>query len=462
MSTIPGGVKLTGFIAPNDSTDTFPVFKPIYGLGGLRTVDALLDRDVITNERREEGMMVYVKSDKNYYQLSSGLTNSDWVNLNFTNGGSSYGSQVTVSASGPDFYIGTSNPPITGYTISTIFLTQFDSTNSITGTTIDIDGYGVLDLVKGTDSGLSSLEIGEIQTGVTYFLTYDGTQMQFFTSSPEGTVGTYTSLNPATVAVGGIPVGTTFSGSTWQSIFDTMFHPNLTPAFSSFVMRNYSSTASTQAVNLEVGDSVSGGTRVFTWGTTNSIYVKPNTIKIYNVTTGNAIISTPSSGIPNDGNEVISGLANVRKTVPTSHLWRIYSTRTNNSTFSANFQVNWYWKRFFGVSSAATMPTSADVNVFNSSGVLSTVIAGTYSLNGPGYKYIFVPSTFAYPALFKDASTQLSVSMATVLDDPFFGNLNGNYYYGITPVTNVFGVTQNYRVYRTRNFLNGNIIITIS
>ena len=71
MSVIPGSVRFTGFIAPTDSTDTFPVFKPIYGLGGLRTVDLLTDRDSITTPRREEGMLVYVKEDKNYYGTRS-------------------------------------------------------------------------------------------------------------------------------------------------------------------------------------------------------------------------------------------------------------------------------------------------------------------------------------------------------------------------------------------------------
>jgi hypothetical protein len=462
MSIIPGGVRLGGFIAPNDSGDTYAVFKPIYGLGGLRTVDTLLDRDAITTPRREQGMMVYVKEDLNYYQLGSGLTNSEWVNLNLTNAGTSYGSQITVDAAGTNSYSGTATPSITGYSTSTIYLTQFANTNTLTATTLDIDGYGPLDLLKGTEDGLGPLEINEIQTGVTYFLTYDGTQFQFFTSSPEGTPGTYTNLNPATATVGGVVAGTTFSAATWQSIFDTMFYPTLTPNFTSFVMRATPSTGSTQATTLEVGNSVSGGTRVFTWGTSNPSFIKPGTIKIYNVTGGNTIISTPSSGITNDGNEVIGGLANVQKTTPTSHIWRIYGTRTNNSTFNLSFQVNWYWRRMYGVSSATTITTSAGVNAFSGTGSLTTTIAGTYSFVGPGYKYFFVPTSFGAPSLFRDQSTQLAVAMADVTDNPFFSGVSGSYYYGTTSVTNSFGITTNYRVYRTRNFLNGNITITVS
>lgn len=462
MSSISGSVRFTGFIAPTDSTDTYPVFKPIYGLGGLRTVDTLSDRDNITSERREEGMFVYVKEDKNYYSINSGLTNSDWVNLNLTNGGTSYGSQISVTASTPDNYVGVPSVPIVSYSADTIYLTQFTDTNSTTAVTLNINAVGALDLVKGTEDGLVPLDINEIQTGVTYFLTYDGTQFQFFTSSPQGPPSTYTNLSPTTTTVGGVVAGTTFSGATWQQVFNTMFYPTLIPNFTSFVMRSNTSTAATQSTTLEVGNSVCGGTRVFTWATSNSSFVSPNTIKIYNVTGGNVIISTPTSGIANDGNEVIGGLANVKKTTPTTHTWRIYGTRTNTSTFNLSFTVNWYWKKFYGVSSATTITTSEGVNTFSGSGALASSITGNYSFTGPGYKYIFVPTSFASPSLFKDLSTNLTVAMADVTDDPFYSGVSGSYYYGTTSVTNAFGIAQNYRVYRTRNYLNGNITITVS
>jgi len=78
MANIPGSVRLTGFIAPTDSTDTFPVTDPTWGLGGLRRVSGTTERDLISTGRRESGMLVYSESDDNYYKLGSGLTNSDW------------------------------------------------------------------------------------------------------------------------------------------------------------------------------------------------------------------------------------------------------------------------------------------------------------------------------------------------------------------------------------------------
>jgi len=83
MAAIPGSIPYTGFIAPTDSTDTFPVTKPEWGLGGLRRVADLTERDAITSPRRELGMLVYVVADQTYYTLKTGLTNSDWEAISF-------------------------------------------------------------------------------------------------------------------------------------------------------------------------------------------------------------------------------------------------------------------------------------------------------------------------------------------------------------------------------------------
>ena len=396
------------------------------------------------------------------YWYRDGIADGNLVEFTSGGGGSSYGSEFTVTTIGTNAYSGTSVPTITGYSTSAIYLTQFSNTNTTTGTTLDIDGFGPLDLMKGTDTGLDTLDINEIQTGVTYFLTYDGTQLQFFTSSPAGTPDTYTNLNPATTTVGGVLAGTVFSGATWQSIFDTMFHPTLVPAFTTFQMRTYGFTGTTQSQVLEVGNSVSGGTRVFTWATSNSTFVNPNSIKIYNVTSGNVIISTPASGMTNDWIESITGLTNVQKTAQAAHTWRVWGTRTNNSSFYLDYSVGWYWRRMYGVSTATTITTSAGVNAFSGSGVLTTVMAGTYVMNGAGYKYFFVPGTFAHPTLIKDQNTQLAVAMADASDNPFFSGATGTYRYGTVTVTNIYGIPLNYRVYRTRNLLNGNITITVT
>ena len=206
---------------------------------------------------------------------------------------------------------------------------------------------------------------------------------------------------------------------------------------------------------------MSGGTRIFNWAILNQSYVKPNSIKIYNVTSGNVVISIPSSGITGT-TTTITGLTNTQKTSQTTHTWRALATKTNNSTFYKDFTVGWYWRRMYGVSSAETISTSNEINAFSGTGALATTMATTYIMNGAGYKYFFVPGTFAHPTLIKDQATQLAISMADSTDNPFFSGASGTYRYGTVAVTNQFGIALNYRVYRTRNLLNGNITITVS
>ncbi len=90
MANIIGGVQVTGFISPTDSSDTYAVIDPIYGVDGLRSVSGTTERNNITTERRREGMLVYVQSDGKYYKLLpspwSG-TNSDWVEFSVNSSG---------------------------------------------------------------------------------------------------------------------------------------------------------------------------------------------------------------------------------------------------------------------------------------------------------------------------------------------------------------------------------------
>lgn len=81
MAQIPGGVRFTGFVAPSDSTDTYPVIDNIYGKGGYREVANTTERDSITVERRREGMLVYVQNIHSIYVLQGGIENTHWQPL---------------------------------------------------------------------------------------------------------------------------------------------------------------------------------------------------------------------------------------------------------------------------------------------------------------------------------------------------------------------------------------------
>lgn len=78
MAKIANSVPLGGFIAPNDSADTYATHDEQYGRGGFRSVADLTARDAIPADRRKLGMEVKVLADGKKYELIGGTANSNW------------------------------------------------------------------------------------------------------------------------------------------------------------------------------------------------------------------------------------------------------------------------------------------------------------------------------------------------------------------------------------------------
>jgi len=94
-----GGIRFGSHIVPTGTGDVYPVTKPSFGLGGLRTVGTTAERNAITPQRREAGMIVYVSELNYYYGLCGGLDNDDWTLLSF--GGTGGGGQGEKGNQGP-------------------------------------------------------------------------------------------------------------------------------------------------------------------------------------------------------------------------------------------------------------------------------------------------------------------------------------------------------------------------
>lgn len=118
MAQIPGSIRVTGFIAPSDSTDIYATHDSTYGRGGLREVATIVERDAITADRRKEGMVVYVEEDGQTYQLVGGVDNADWEI--FGNAAATIGSYVTTvnGVSGAIELVGGNGIEVAGLTIS--------------------------------------------------------------------------------------------------------------------------------------------------------------------------------------------------------------------------------------------------------------------------------------------------------------------------------------------------------
>jgi hypothetical protein len=368
----------------------------------------------------------------------------------FTGNTPQYDQTVSVVATSPDNYIGVATPTITGYNTNTIYTITFSDTNTTSATTIDIDSVGVLDLLVPTENGLEGPVPSGITTGITYFMIYDGNQMQLFDENPAPTNPLlYTNLAPVPVTIGGVSAGMTFSGATMQEMWDTLLYPYMNPVFGSFAIVG-------QTTSLEVGATIAGGSRTFNWSTTYSANILPNTIRIRNVNT-NTIISTPPTGMANDGTQAIS-IASVTRTSAGSQTWTIYATTNRNITISRNFTVTWFNRIYWGTSNSATL-NAADITGLTNTGLVTNAL-GTRSYAAGGYKYFCIPTALVNPTLFRDSSTNLTVAMAGPSDG--YTILNNGYYVQQVVVTNAYGVNITYDVYRSKNILGGAMDIITS
>ena len=237
----------------------------------------------------------------------------------------------------------------------------------------------------------------------------------------------YTNADPSTTTVGGIAAGSTFETESLTEMFDTMLYPFIAPAFTAFAIQGQSST-------IEVGSSIAAN-RTFTWTTSTPANIELNSISIIDVTAGNVVIA---SGLADDGSEATTYGA-VTKTTPTTNQFKVQATDLESTVFSRTYTVVWRWMRYYGESSSPSLD-EAGVEALRVSG-LAAGAAGTYAFEGGGYKYIAFPGTLIS---FKDSLTQLNVPFEAAV---------------ITSITNVYGVTTNYNVYRTTNIITSAITI---
>lgn len=102
MAAIPGTV-INSSIVPNDTNATYATHQAQYGKGGWRTVQTLTDLNAIPNNRRENGMVVWVAATSATFQLVGGITNSNWqpLNIGVISGGSS---NVYTPSNSADWY----------------------------------------------------------------------------------------------------------------------------------------------------------------------------------------------------------------------------------------------------------------------------------------------------------------------------------------------------------------------
>lgn len=470
------GIVVTDNISTSGSADTYATHLASLGQGGHRTVQTLIELYAIPLERREFGMLVSVINDttitnNHIWQLANialgGINNTlidnaNWIELSIGSGNSAT-INYTISAI-PDatfgdatmcFFDGTGDSNITSYNQGVIYIVTFNNYN-LGPTSLNINNIGSLEILKGdVQLGLISLNPNDIIAGIGYYLIYDGVQFQYFNTSPAVSAGSYTNLNPVPINLGGVLLGTTFNNITYKQLFDQLFYPYLSPTFNNFYI-------SGQTTVLEVGNSIPSGVKTFLWSNTNVPFIRPNTINIINNTGGIAL----GTLLPNTDTFTYTLTSPITRTTAGYYYWTIQASSINSINFTRQFIVYWEYRHYYGNSTHVTL-TSADILGLSTSGLASNN-AGNYGFSAMAgnYKYFAFPDSLGSPSAnigFRDISTGFVVSMADNTDNASFSNVQNGWYYALVSVTNpTYGTVANYRVYRTKNILGGNITITVS
>jgi len=231
--------------------------------------------------------------------------------------------------------------------------------------------------------------------------------------------------DPVPTNHGGLESGTVISGLTPCEVLNMILYPYEYPKFNSFYI-------DLQPTILEVGDKITGGIRTFKWTTSHQENIIDNTIKITDVNASTVL----GENLANDGTEDLDiGLDKVKTTPNSSYTWKIEAKNTKNQTFSRNFTVYWRARVYWGNSVNSVVNENEVKNNFSSQ--LKSDFSGDYNYINSGkeeYYYILFPDSFGSISEWKDKDTGFGVDY-TQLD-----NIN---------ITNSFGVTLSYKVYRT-------------
>lgn len=359
-----------------------------------------------------------ISGDTYLFELITGLTNNKFDKSGGTINGNVF---INGNISGDTFYgdgSGLTNIPASG----------------VTGLNLDRITYGDNSAIMSS-SGLT------INTGIT------ATNLSGTNTGDER----YTNLTPTDSSIGGIPVGSTFSGKTVQQMFDSLLYPTLNPTLtnpsSTFTvsLNTYYEIGQTIA-SLAFNSSFSRGSITPAYGTSGYRSGLPTQ---YNYT-GSGLSNVVSSGLTNSVSitnyTVIAGTNSWTGSVtysageqPKNNKGDNYSTPLpSGTTGTITRSFTGIYPFLYGMSDLVLDTNNAYTNL---AGKLIEVQGNkTVTLNG-NLKYIY----FIYPATYSD--------LVSIIDQNGF-NVTGSFQKTTMNVTSSglgSNWTTSYKIYRTIN-----------
>jgi hypothetical protein len=354
MAQISGGVRITGFISPTDTNDTYPVIDPVYGIDGIRNYSGgTSELNSIPILRRRAGMIVGINNGVQCYKLKPGPWNlniNDWeqivyvTGVTFDQGNYNLNIITNTGTSAQSLSILAGNLKVTGgtYNSSNGVVTFTDNsggtfsvsgfTTNYTNDTVTAGTYSVGTTFNGGSINfISTLPANNFSvtgltntfvTGGTYSTgpAFSGNSIQFRNNS--GSIFDVTGIRNTFVTGGTYSSSTTFNGGSIRLIDNSGNILNVTGITDTFITGGTYSAGTQFNNNFITFVNNSGNT--FTVTGIENLFVTGGTYSAGTTFSGNSIQFINNSG----GTFTVSGL---RDTVVTGGTYSIGSSFSGNS-----------------------------------------------------------------------------------------------------------------------------------
>jgi hypothetical protein len=271
---------------------------------------------------------------------------------------------------------------------------------------------------------------------------------------------TYTNLTATTTTIGGIPAGSTFSGLTMQQMWDKLLYPYQPPAFTTFSF----TYLNPQTSNIfEVGTGIIDFTNSnFTYATSNATNVSAGTITITQNYPSTITIKSGLDGSSNNTSIPQAQFTNQpiiisSSTATTRTIFTISGKNTNLGDMSATISASWQSRVYVGPLGDFTTATANQITGITPYYGLQSSFVGSYTIPIGSSSYIY----FCYPDYMPTIKTAIlngTLNLPLAAQDAYYNNSSNGFYYHTLNITNAFGITQLYKVYRTANKLAGGTI----
>jgi len=370
---------------------------------------------------------------------------------------------IRVSALGTNsYYTSVSNPIISTYSSNYLFLVDFQNSNTSGTVSLNIDGIGTASLVQYTSSGKANLLPGDIiggTAGPIYYLNYNGGVFQFYKANPSQNAYSYTNISPTINSIGGIDSNTSFNNVLIQDVFSDLLYSNQLDTFGGISLIGPSGTVS----SFHSGDTMNAGSYTFSWIMSDSSKFKENSLNIIDNIYDDMNGSMMSSNIVIGASISIPYNFTIGSTVSGTHSkfhrdFYISIGRANGTNITKKFIIPWYDRLYYGEYNGLTVSFSG-LTAMSSQIIYGSSFSNCLNTYGSGYKYISFPDEVN--ELSDVYYKNMPVAIAGDVDGYTYSNLShSDLNWTILPVT-IYGVTKNYKVYRTLNIINGTFSLKI-